>query len=98
MFIHLQTELETLPAGPRRTELEAGERELLKKHWDAWAGDARAAPGQLKFVRGFIEEWTCTAADFLAVGAKVTSAAPVRKVSLYPAYRVAEVAAHPALA
>ncbi len=83
-FITLQCELAGLPAGPRRDELEAAEREILSRRWAEWVGEARLAPGQLKFVRGFPEAWTCTPADFIANARLVVGATPLRRLALFP--------------
>ncbi|MBK7857407.1 MAG: TIGR02996 domain-containing protein [Archangiaceae bacterium] len=100
LFIRVQCALAEQPQGPRRDELLAAERDLLARHWQTWAGAARAAPGQLKFVRGFVEAWACTPPDFLAAAHTVAASAPLRKLALFPAHRpqLLQVVHHPVFA
>jgi uncharacterized protein (TIGR02996 family) len=58
-FIRIQCELTRLADGnPRRPELEAVERRLLKEHGDEWLAQAwpQACTADVRFGRGFVQE------------------------------------------
>jgi hypothetical protein len=75
------------------------ERALIAAHGRAWAGRAGELVWRYQFLRGFVEQITLTAADFLARAAELFRAAPVRHVTLSAARpQVARLAASPHLA
>jgi uncharacterized protein (TIGR02996 family) len=83
-FIRVQLALACLPDhDPRREELEARERALLRRHERAWLGPLRKGVKKWKFRRGFVEDIEVEAGDFLAHGAALLALAPVRRVELH---------------
>jgi uncharacterized protein (TIGR02996 family) len=82
-FIRVQCALEHLPRGdPRRRVLEDREQALLREHESAWAALVRHLVNRWRFRRGFVEEVTITAGQFLRRGAELFRCAPVRHVRL----------------
>jgi uncharacterized protein (TIGR02996 family) len=88
-FIRVQVALAGMPEhDPRRGELEARERALLKGHRDEWLGplrelaeDQQFHPGA-QFCRGFVAELTVKASVFLEEAERLFRSAPVRRVCL----------------
>lgn len=68
-------------------------RELEAAHADSWIPTLlrHAVPGNLHFVRGFIEHLELDADGWLSHGAELVRCAPVQHLSLRPAERVREV-------
>jgi uncharacterized protein (TIGR02996 family) len=105
-FIRVQVALAGMPEHyPRRGELEARERALLKEHRVEWLGplrdlaeDRQFQPGA-RFCRGFVEELTVKATVFLEEAEHLFRLAPVRRVCLLKAgNRVQKLANCPLLA
>src|SRR5688572_22291710 len=66
-FIRAQVERHHLPAGdPRRAELLAREKDLLREHEDEWLGPLAAVVSSVEFRRGFVERVLVMAEAFLA--------------------------------
>jgi uncharacterized protein (TIGR02996 family) len=99
-FIRVQIELARLPQGdPRRPELEARERALLREHEREWQGPLGQLTQDCVFRRGFIEAITIQASTFLRHGENLLRAAPVRETRLSDAWpRMGELVACPHLA
>jgi uncharacterized protein (TIGR02996 family) len=74
-FIHLQL-------APQSLEVEAAAQRLLERYFDHWVRPVRGSPAEVKFVRGFVEEWTCFPYAFSAIGNRVMRAVPLRRLSL----------------
>src|SRR5947209_13122243 len=89
-FIRVQCELASMPEDDglrpptRRVELEARERELLKKHGEQWVGPLRRWVNAWEFRRGFIEAVTAQLDLFLIHAEDLFRAAPLRHVSYRP--------------
>ena len=87
-FIRVQIELALLPENdPRRGDLEARERALLKDHYLTWVGPLRRLlPSMMPrwvFRRGFVEEFTVEARGLVAQADAVFRLAPVRDLQVY---------------
>jgi uncharacterized protein (TIGR02996 family) len=80
-LIRVQVELARLPAADaRRPELQDRERRLLAQHQAAWAEPLRGLVRKWTFRRGFIEQVTVEAEQFLAGADRLFRLAPVRHV------------------
>ncbi|MBL8956268.1 MAG: TIGR02996 domain-containing protein [Myxococcaceae bacterium] len=77
-FIHVQLQLEV----NRTPELEAAEAALLERYRHHWALPVRPDHHGVKFVRGFVEEWTCSLDELLNRGKRVLKATPLRLLRL----------------
>ena len=75
-FVHLQLELAERPT----LELTAAAAALLERYGRHWMAPVHG--GSVRFVRGFIEEWTTTAQELLHRGARVARAVPLKTVRL----------------
>lgn len=81
-FISVQCELADGPVSDeRRAELERLERELLEKHGTSWLPPVPSF-NEVRFVRGFVEEWRCGADDVIARGNRVAAKTPLRRIVL----------------
>jgi uncharacterized protein (TIGR02996 family) len=92
-FIRVQCELARLPKDdPRRPELEARERALLKWHEWAWAGSLlRLLSGTVSgwtFHRGFIEGVSLDAGMFLDPAQRFFHLTPLRHLAVSPGRNV----------
>jgi uncharacterized protein (TIGR02996 family) len=102
-FIRVQCQLALLPADdPRRTELEAVERRLLKEHDREWAAPLLLPLAGMVthwgFRRGFIEELAVEARGLQLHADIIFRLAPVRQLTLYLARsRIAALASLPHL-
>src|SRR5947209_3533135 len=67
-------------ADDRRWELEARERRLLRAHGKHWAGPLRPLVRRWRFRRGFVEDVTLRAEDFLRRAPELFARHPVRRV------------------
>jgi uncharacterized protein (TIGR02996 family) len=82
-FIRGQCALARLPPDdPQRPELEAKEKELLKKHKAEWAEPLRQFVHHVDFYRGFLRRVTLTAEKFLHVWQDLFRLGPVQHVRL----------------
>src|SRR5262249_45903889 len=82
-FIRAQIERSTLPPGdPRRYELLAPERELLRWHEAEWLGPLAAVVSNHEFERGFIDWVLVMTEAFVAHAETIFAWAPVRRVKL----------------
>jgi uncharacterized protein (TIGR02996 family) len=82
-FIRVECTLARLAADDdRRPGLEARREQLLAAHRDAWLGPLRGRAYAWEFRRGFPEEVTADAHDFLEHADAFFAAAPVRLVRL----------------
>jgi uncharacterized protein (TIGR02996 family) len=87
-FIRVQIELARLPRDhPRRGELEARERALLKEHEQAWVGPLLGPlPGMVaewKFRRGFLEEVALEGRGLRGHADLLFRASPIRHLTVY---------------
>ena len=83
-FIRVQCRLARLaPHQENVLELERREQELLAEFEDAWAGELAHLSQWWVFRRGFVEEVSCTADQFLAAGEEVFERGPVQEVHLH---------------
>ncbi len=83
LFIQVQCDLAELPADDaRRPALESVERDLLSRYEAHWRAPIHPTFGTVKFVRGFVEEWSCDAPDFIAAGSRVVAKTPLRRAAL----------------
>ncbi len=83
-FIRVQCALAALPDDdPRRPDLEQAERRLLAGHAAAWTHEFAARVGGWQFRRGFVEEITLSAEDFLEHAPDLLRAGTVRTVHLH---------------
>ena len=98
-FIRLQCALAGLPADdPRRPDLEEREKRLRDAHERLWAADIAPHVTGWDFRRGLIDGVSLDTAQFLASGAALFDAAPIRRVRLLDiGDRMARVAQAPLL-
>jgi uncharacterized protein (TIGR02996 family) len=82
-FIRVQCELARLPEDDeRREDLEAKERELLRRHRREWLRPLRGLLSKCEFCRGFVEEGIAAADVFTRRADDIFRAAPLRRVRL----------------
>jgi uncharacterized protein (TIGR02996 family) len=84
LFIQVQCELaDSWLSAERRAELLDIEAKLLHRNYANWIRPAKVeSPSHGVFVRGFLERWTCWAADFIARGNRVTKSTPLAELRL----------------
>jgi uncharacterized protein (TIGR02996 family) len=81
-YIRLQSGLALLPDDPRREELEAMERELLRDYGEKWAQPLRPWVTGWTFLRGFVEAVTVPPDAYLNRIADLRRRAPIRHVEV----------------
>jgi uncharacterized protein (TIGR02996 family) len=80
-FIRVQCELaRTPPDSLRQAALEVREKELLKQHWQEWAGLLQGWAWVSDFKRGFVEAVTVRPEDFLSHADEWFRLAPIRSI------------------
>lgn len=75
-FVHLQLELAARPT----PELTSAAAALLVRYGKHWVAPVHR--GSVRFIRGFIEEWSTPAPELLRRGARVARAVPLKTVRL----------------
>jgi uncharacterized protein (TIGR02996 family) len=80
-FIRVQVTLANSSDQPRKQELEARERELLKRHEQQWVTPVRPWVKAWAFRRGFVEDIKADLDTVLANADKLFAAAPLRRLT-----------------
>jgi uncharacterized protein (TIGR02996 family) len=82
-FVRVQCQLARLPHDDeRREDLEAKERELLRRHRREWLRPLRGLVSKCEFRRGFVEQGTATAAAFARRAEDIYRGTPLRYLML----------------